>query len=345
MNVRQRVALVVVAALVLTAVCAVPAFATWPPGYRAPANGATVPRNAARGWIPTFQWPPYNQPVINYQIHLGRTSTDLDWWFSSVTSQYVDGGSHVLGPGRWYWRVYELGQPWSPMPIDYTDVWSFVVPANLSMALSPSSLSWATIRGGANPPPQTVTFNATGDTWADWGWHSYNDQLPAWVTETQIDSTRCKYSVSSAGLAVGDYTATMLVTMWYGGYEANGIPVNGSPYLLPVRLSVKPPSWRVSITRSPSRSVYTVKRKKGVANYTLSATLRGSDGTRGSGLRIYLQKSKNGKSGWKNTYTRATDGSGRAVVRFTSRKKGTAYYRWYVPQPKATSKKQTVVVK
>jgi hypothetical protein len=86
-----------------------------------------------------------------------------------------------------------------------------------------------------------------------------------------------------------------------------------------------------SIVRSPDTSSITVKREKGSAKYTLSATLRDTDGTLVCGARLYLETSMNGKTNWKNSYALKTNSAGVASKAFKSKKAGTVYYRWYAP--------------
>ena len=124
--------------------------------------------------------------------------------------------------------------------------------------------------------------------------------------------------------------------MWLGSDGAND-------QVFRAKLVTKP-----SIARSPSKSSLTYKRKKGVARYTLAATVRDKDGTRVEGKRVYLQTSRNGKT-WKNTYKLATSATGRVSKSFKSRTTGTRYYRWYVSASpeyvKAYTSKQRVRVK
>jgi len=104
-----------------------------------------------------------------------------------------------------------------------------------------------------------------------------------------------------------------------------------------------------SIARSPNKNTVTVRRRKHVARWTLSAKLRDKDGTLIAGVRVYLQTSKNGKSRWSNTYRLKTNTNGQVSKKFSTRKRGTRYYRWYVPASpgynKVYSARQKVQVK
>lgn len=102
-----------------------------------------------------------------------------------------------------------------------------------------------------------------------------------------------------------------------------------------------------TLKRSPSSSSLTYKRKKGVAKFTLSATLSDPFGPL-SAAYVWLQKSSNGKK-WSTLYKLKTNGSGRVSRALSTKKKGTTYYRWYAPATEvdrsAATGKQKVVVK
>ncbi|HET6351004.1 MAG TPA: hypothetical protein VFG89_02590, partial [Coriobacteriia bacterium] len=107
---------------------------------------------------------------------------------------------------------------------------------------------------------------------------------------------------------------------------------------------------QASITKSPSKSSLTYKRKKGVAKFKLSATFKGWNSGAMTGRTVYLQTSKNGKTGWKNTHKLATGSTGKATKSFKIKTKGTRYYRWYAPAKdqinlKTYASKQKVVIK
>ncbi|NTU71837.1 MAG: hypothetical protein HGB10_08475 [Coriobacteriia bacterium] len=85
-----------------------------------------------------------------------------------------------------------------------------------------------------------------------------------------------------------------------------------------------------SIARTPNRSSVTYTRKRGVARFTLSASIKGWGSKAVAGHYVYLQSSKTGKS-WSNTYRIKTGLTGRASKSFKITSKRTRYYRWYVP--------------
>jgi uncharacterized protein YkwD len=88
--------------------------------------------------------------------------------------------------------------------------------------------------------------------------------------------------------------------------------------------------FRPTIARSPSASGLTYRRRRGVARWTLSATFSGVGGARLAGQRVYLQISKNGRTGWKNVCWLTTNSSGRVSRALSARRRSAAYYRWYV---------------
>jgi hypothetical protein len=105
------------------------------------------------------------------------------------------------------------------------------------------------------------------------------------------------------------------------------------------------------IARSPNKNFITAKRagKKRLARYTLAATMRDRDGTLAGGATIYLQTSKNGRTNWKMAYKLKTNAFGQVSKSFSTRKKGSLYFRWYTPAAtgynRAYGAKQRVQVK
>ncbi len=105
----------------------------------------------------------------------------------------------------------------------------------------------------------------------------------------------------------------------------------------------------ISITRSPSASIRTYRRTHGVARFTLSATVKDSRGVRIAGARVYLQHSRNGRTGWHKVYTLTTNPSGVVSKAFKATKRSTTYYRWVVQSNDVrlgkTTGKQKIIVK
>jgi hypothetical protein len=67
-------------------------------------------------------------------------------------------------------------------------------------------------------------------------------------------------------------------------------------------------------------------------------------------VKVNLQRSSNGKTGWKRIGTYTSNASGRVACNFTSKKPSRLYYRWVVATQSgvtATPKtsKQRIVVK
>jgi Leucine-rich repeat (LRR) protein len=94
-----------------------------------------------------------------------------------------------------------------------------------------------------------------------------------------------------------------------------------------VNVALSPVRLTPSLTRSPSSSTLTYRRRSGVAKFALSARMADARGAvPKTGVR--LQRSANGKT-WTTLVTLTTDGGGR-VSRIVSEKKArTMYYRWY----------------
>jgi len=106
----------------------------------------------------------------------------------------------------------------------------------------------------------------------------------------------------------------------------------GAPAL---RASVYP-RLKSSLRRWPSSSKPQFKRKRGVAKILLTAQKGTSLGVL-SGHPLHLQRSKNGKSGWKTIARLTTDANGYAIYRATARKPGVSYYRWVAPDTAGSS--------
>lgn len=168
------------------------------------------------------------------------------------------------------------------------------------------------------------------------------------IDGTLRTSTASDGIYSVAGLAIGTHTIAFSKP-GYNDYSQPFSVTNGGNTLVSPTLSAVPvPVTTPNVTRSPSKSSLSYKRKKGKAKYTLSATERDISGAALSGRLVYLQTSKNGRS-WKNSYQMMTDASGKASKTFTAKKKATVYYRWFVPATSThnavTLSKQKVVVK
>jgi uncharacterized protein YkwD len=161
---------------------------------------------------------------------------------------------------------------------------------------------------------------------------------PMGAVATDADGT---YRVP--GIAPGTYAVTFSRPAYLTATAYNVTIAEEATTTRDAALTFKP-----TIARTPTGSKLTYRRKRGVARYTLAATFTGA-GVRMAGRRVYLQTSKNGKTGWKNTYAHTTNSSGRVSRAFASRKKSTVYYRWYVgstsAMQSASTSAQRVVVK
>lgn len=129
-------------------------------------------------------------------------------------------------------------------------------------------------------------------------------------------------------------------------YNVNGTLIDS--YSLPSADVAKAAS-AARITRYPARPTVTHTRRHGVAKFTISALVRTADGAPASGRTVYLQSSKNGKTGWRNSKTLVANTSGKVSRAFKVRKRATVYYRWYAPATAETlavmTRKQKVVVR
>lgn len=110
-------------------------------------------------------------------------------------------------------------------------------------------------------------------------------------------------------------TVTLTVT--------EGFTTAVSATLIPIQIAL-------NIVRSPGGSSLSYKRKRGVAKFTLSATLSDARG-KVRGQRVWLQKSTDGRS-WKTVTKVATNSVGKASVTLRFKKRQAVYYRWYAPQ-------------
>jgi hypothetical protein len=125
----------------------------------------------------------------------------------------------------------------------------------------------------------------------------------------------------------------------YGPYSSAWTTITVT-YTAPVRTAI-------AITRSPSKSSATFKRKKGVAKFTLKATVS-SAGRPVVGTIVWLQTSSNGKK-WKNAYKLTSTSAGLVSKKLSVKKRSTAYYRWIAPESpihlSGSSTKFRVIVK
>jgi hypothetical protein len=102
------------------------------------------------------------------------------------------------------------------------------------------------------------------------------------------------------------------------------------------------------VARTPSSSRLSVKRKKGVAEFTLGAVLSDPYGPVADKVVCLQAGSTDGKT-WKTVAASTTDASGRVSRTVRSKRRGTVAYRWWVPDTGvhtfATTSAQRVTVK
>jgi hypothetical protein len=102
------------------------------------------------------------------------------------------------------------------------------------------------------------------------------------------------------------------------------------------------------MTQSPEAETVVLSSKRGVATYTLGATLNSSPNTPARGAKIYLQRKGPGGK-WTAVAKLKTNKSGKASRRLKTKKHRTVRYRWYAPRTgsraPATTPVQKVTVK
>jgi hypothetical protein len=136
-----------------------------------------------------------------------------------------------------------------------------------ALQVSPTTLSFQAVQGGANPPVQTVNVLKKNDRALNW---SSSDNA-TWVsvsptTGSITNSAQISVSVNSAGLAPGTYTATVTVSVTKGGNIS-----------VPVTLTVTSGSTTNSTTTSTSSS-----------SNTASLTWNSVTSTNLAGYKVYV---------------------------------------------------------
>jgi hypothetical protein len=136
-----------------------------------------------------------------------------------------------------------------------------------------------------------------------------------------------------------------IVATQTGNYVARAFAFDGSG-LASLSWNVNP--VRPAISRSPSASKVTYKRKKGKVKFTLKARMLDQFSLPVKSTRVYLQMSSNGRT-WKNTYSLYTNSTGWATKTITAKTKSAKYYRWYrsatATNTSAQTSAQRVVIK
>ena len=199
-------------------------------------------------------------------------------------------------------------------------------------------------------------ISAEGTTTIEYGSedNAGNPEIPGTAT-VKIDETAPVTTSNAAGPYTGTATIHLSATdalsgvamtewsldgtTWHTGTTA-GLPAPGT-YLLRFRstdnagnvetaetATVAVNKYTVKVTKSPSGSLYTLKRKSGVVSWTFTGTFKTSAGAVVKSKSVVLQKSTNGTT-WKTAYRLSTNTHGKAARKLTFRAKGTTYWRWY----------------
>ena len=160
---------------------------------------------------------------------------------------------------------------------------------------------------------------------------------------TVTTDSRGRYAFSEV------HTGTASVTFAKAGYAPHtiAVTVKGGTTTVAPTIFLYNARVHVSIARSPSVSSAIYQRKRGVANFTLSAAA--TDQYRHvAQTAIRLESSGNGKS-WKTVSTFFTNASGKVSKALQATKASKTYYRWVVPSSScyftASTSRQYVVVK
>ena len=133
------------------------------------------------------------------------------------------------------------------------------------------------------------------------------------------------------------------------GYDTRRLSASvaaGQTTTVTVALTVTPRlSW------SPPVSTRIYQRRGGRARFSLSAITKGADGALVPRVKVYLQTSKNGVTGWKDGGVALLSGAtGRVSRAITATKSSTTYYRWRIPSQAgvkrtAVTAKQKIVIR
>jgi hypothetical protein len=160
------------------------------------------------------------------------------------------------------------------------------------------------------------------------------------LTHYSLDGAAPVVGTAIAVSTLGTHTVEFWSTDNYGNEE--------TPHKS-VTLRVTPVPSKVTVVRTPAVGRITKHRRHGVARYTLSARLRGSNGTALPGIKAELQMRDTSADPWISVYTRTSNSHGAVSKAFEKHRKYTACYRWYVPATEAnlaaTTAPTKVVVK
>ncbi len=294
----------------------------------------------------------YSQTVASLTVTADATTTQdvaLAPMPGTVTGKVTSGGVAVAG------ATVKVG-PYPSVTTASNGTYSVsgVAPGTYSATYSKSGHYSQTISGLVVAPGGTTTRNVSlaKKPGAVSGRLTHNGVGIGGAT-VKVGSRPTAYTNASGyytvtGVPVGTYSVTY-AKAGYVSKTLTGVSVVANATSTR-NVSLARTVFTPSIKRSPTSSKLTYKRKGGVAKYKLSATIKGWMGTPLASRTVYLQTSKNGKSGWKNTYKLKTGSTGKVSKSFKIKSKGVRYYRWYVPAKsgvnnKVYASKQKVTIK
>jgi hypothetical protein len=205
-----------------------------------------------------------------------------------------------------------------PAPISYPDTPTIAVASPASGAVVKGS-SFDMNVNVANLSLSGELFGK--DLVTGWGhWHVFVDD--ATMPFMKVMGGSPTVTVPLAGIQPGWHTFYAVLV------DNQHMPNMTMPVMTSVDLYVAP---SIRVTRAPSASKVTYKRKAGVAKYTLKATVNDQFGASVVGAPVYLQKYNTTTKHWVTYKTRTTSSSGAVSVTFASKRKSATSYRWYAP--------------
>jgi hypothetical protein len=262
-----------------------------------------------------------SQSIWASDAHVFPTDPEYDWYTAPVSGiYYIDVYSGATGSSAYTldFTLYDEspndtfpGAAPSASPIngwihsvwDATDAYRFPLKAGDRLGVRLAGLS------GASPDfdPDLAVYNPA-----------------AALVGLSAQNGPAAESLSIVATQTGNHAVR---TVAYSGYGWGSLTWSVNPV-------------RPKITRSPSASKVTYKRKKGKAKFTLKARMLDQFALPVKSTKVYLQTSSNGRK-WKNSYTLNTNASGWVSKTITVKKKGTKYYRWYRPKTTTNTSAQT----
>ena len=151
--------------------------------------------------------------------------------------------------------------------------------------------------------------------------------VKVWATDTGSGIAKLEYSLDGAAYKTATSTWASVATSKLGAHSliARATDKSGRATSRTIAFKVR---TQPKIAVTPTGSSYTVGVNKTI---TLGATVRTKSGARVVRKAVYLQKSTNGTS-WSHYTSRTTNSSGQVSFGVKPTRRGTVYWRWYVPQ-------------